>query len=186
MHITAPIPPSVNHYMGHRAIMKNGRPMAVQYKTAEAVKFCKEFSAVIKKAVSEQGWDIPPESRRHIYVDALFYFPRMRMDCNNYWKVLLDTVTDTQLIWKDDDVVCERAQGIFYDAGNPRIELTIHPVDYFGVFENEDALISFEEHCKTCNRYARNCKLLGCSKDGRIQKEIINGVCKKYTPVKNK
>lgn len=30
--LTSPIAPSVNHYLGWRAILKNGKPMAVGYK----------------------------------------------------------------------------------------------------------------------------------------------------------
>ena len=55
LHITAPFPPSVNHYMGYRAIMRGGKPLAIPYKTADAVKFCKNFSSIVKDAVKEQG-----------------------------------------------------------------------------------------------------------------------------------
>ena len=102
------------------------------------------------------------------------------MDCNNYWKVLLDTITETHLIWKDDDTVCERAQGIFYDTQNPRVELLIHPVDYIGVFQNKDQLNEFESRCKTCTRYAHNCSVFNRAKEGRIQPEIKDGVCSKH------
>ena len=138
--------------MGYRAIMKNGKPLAVQYKTSDTTSFQKEFSRILSDAVLNQGWKPPTEEGKHFYVDATFYFPRTRMDSNNYWKVLLDTITDTKLIWADDDVVCERTQGIFYDKLNPRIELVIHPVKYIGVFEDslhlEDKLLDyFQNHC---------------------------------------
>lgn len=180
LNITTPIPPSVNHYMGYRAVLRKGKPLAIPYKTADAVLYCKNFSDVIKNAVAEQGWDVPLDGSKHIYVDAVFYFPRKRMDCNNYWKVLLDTITETKLIWNDDDVVCERAQGIFYDSDNPRIELKIHPVPYVGVFENEQTLGMFEDRCKGCVRFTRNCAILRAAKEGRIQEEIKDDVCMKY------
>ena len=180
LYITAPFPPSVNHYMGYRAILKNGKPLTIPYKTAEAVSFCKEFSKIVKSAVNEQGWDVPLDGTVHVYVDATFYFPRKRMDCNNYWKVLLDTITETHLVWKDDDTVCERAQGIFYDTQNPRVELFIHPVDYIGVFENRDQLNDFESRCKTCTRYAHNCSVFSKAMEGRIQPEIKDGMCSKH------
>ena len=180
LRITAPIPPSVNHYMGYRAVLKKGKPLAIPYKTAEAVAFCKEFADTVKQAVHEQGWDVPLDGSKHVYVDAVFYFPRTRMDCNNYWKVLLDTITDTQLVWRDDSTVCERAQAIFYDTQNPRIELTIHPVEYTGVFFDSNEFDEFESRCKTCVRYTRNCSLLSKAMEGRIQNEIQNGVCAKH------
>lgn len=181
LHITSPIPPSVNHYMGYRAIMRGGRPLAVPYKTADAKAFQKDFAEIVADAVKNQGWETIDDIKQHFYVDALFYFPRKRMDCNNYWKVLLDTITDTQLIWQDDNVVCERAQGIYYDTKNPRIELTIRPVDYIGVFDNASQLEQFESNCIGCSRYTRNCKILRQAKEGRIQEEIINGSCSKFS-----
>ena len=106
------------------------------------------------------------------------------MDCNNYWKVLLDTITDTKLIWDDDNVVCERAQAIYYDAKDPRIELTIKPVDYIGVFENASQLDEFESNCTECTKYNRNCSLLRKAKEGRIQDEIQLNKCEKFTMAK--
>ena len=182
--LTSPIPPSVNHYMGYRAIMRGGKPLAVPYKTSEATAFQKEFSKIVQDEVAKQEWDVPTDTKRHFYVDAVFYFPRTRMDCNNYWKVLLDTITDTKLIWADDNVVCERAQAIYYDAQNPRIELTIHPVDYIGVFKNASQLDEFESNCTECTKYNRNCSLLRKAKEGRIQDEIQLNKCEKFTRAK--
>ena len=34
---------SVNHYLAYRTIMKNGKPMAMSYKTKEAKKFQEKF-----------------------------------------------------------------------------------------------------------------------------------------------
>lgn len=184
--VTSPIPPSVNHYMGYRAIMKNGKPLAVQYKTSDTTAFQKEFSKILANAVEGQNWVPPKESGKHFYVDATFFFPRTRMDSNNYWKVLLDTITDTHLIWDDDDIVCERTQGIFYDKENPRIELVIHPVEYIGVFRDSSHLKAFESKCIGCVRYARNCKIFRQAKEGRIQPEINDGVCSEYKEVKDK
>ena len=184
LHITSPFPPSVNHYMGHRAILKNGKPIDVPYKTADAVFFCRDFSKIVKDAVAEQGWDVPLDGSKHVYVDGVFYFPRKRMDCNNYWKVLLDTISKTQVVWKDDDTVCERAQGIYFDTQNPRIELTIHPVEYIGIFANENEYENFKLHCSSCTRSGRNCSIFNKAMEGRIQPEIHDGVCEKYTEKK--
>ena len=184
LHITSPMPPSVNHYMGYRMISSGGKPLAVQYTTNEAKKYQKNFGEIVIDAVERQGWNVPIDTKQHFYVDAVFYFPRARMDCNNYWKVMLDAITHTQRIWMDDDVVCERAQAIFYDAKNPRIELTIHPVDYIGVFENSSQLDEFESNCIGCNRYTRNCSILRNAKSGRIQDEINGTKCSKFKPKK--
>lgn len=171
---------SVNHYLAYRTIMKNDKPMAMSYKTKEAKDFQKKFEEYIREQVKIQNWNMPLNPAQHFYVDAVFYFPRIDMDANNYFKVSLDTITDTQLIWVDDNVVCERINRIYYDSANPRIELTIHPVEYIGIFDNQEQLSQFEDKCKNCKRYTRNCSILHKAKEGRIQEEIQNVVCSKY------
>lgn len=175
---------SVNHYLAYRAVIKNGKPMAMSYKTQEAKSFQKRFEEHIREQVKIQNWNIPVSSSQHFYVDAVFYFPRVDMDANNYFKVSLDTITETGLIWADDNVVCERVQRIYYDSSNPRIELTIYPVDYIGIFDNQSQLDEFERKCKTCSRYTRNCSILKKAKEGRIQEEIQNLECSKYKGIK--
>lgn len=49
--LISPLPPSVNHYLAYRAIMKNGRPMAMSYKTPEAVKYQKDFIEYVEQEV---------------------------------------------------------------------------------------------------------------------------------------
>lgn len=175
---------SVNHYLAYRTIIKNGKPMAMSYKTKEAKDFQKKFEQYVKEQVKIQNWDLPVDPAQHFYVDAVFYFPRLDMDCNNYFKVSLDSLTNTGLIWDDDNVVCERVQRIYYNSSNPRIEFTIYPVDYIGIFDNQEQLDEFEDKCNTCSRYKRNCSILKKAKDGRIQEEIQDGICNKYKEVK--
>jgi len=184
LHLTSEIPPSVNHYLAYRGVMKNGRPRAMSYKTQEAVQYRRRFAEYVTEQVAEQGWDRVPDKDQHFYVDAVFYFDKRRMDCNNYFKVMLDAITDTQLIWLDDDVTCERVQRIYYDSENPRIELTIRPVDYVGIFDDESQANEFVSVCFGCARYQRNCSLLRKALIGKIQREIYEGECTKYTKKK--
>lgn len=183
--LISPIPPSVNHYLGWRAIIKNGKPMAVSYETAEAKKYKKEFIEYIKEQVKLQDWHFDVNSTQHFYVDAVFYFDRIDKDTSNSDKCLLDAITETQLIWKDDNVACFRPIRIYYDNKNPRIELTIYQVDYIGIFDNQEQLSNFEDKCKTCSRYKRNCSILNKAKEGRIQEEICNLECSKYKKAKD-
>lgn len=178
--LTSPIPPSVNHYLAYRAVIKNGKPLAMSYKTQDAVKYRSEFADYVRREVIAQGWDMEPNKYQHFYVDTKFYFPSIDLDANNYFKVMLDAITDTQLVWLDDNVVCERVQGVYYDSENPHVEIIIHPVDYIGVFENASQLDIFIDRCIGCARYSRNCSLLQKSREGRVQAEIQNGVCSKY------
>ena len=121
---------------------------------------------------------------QHFYVDTVFYFDKINKDTNNYFKCMLDAITDTGLVWFDDNVTCERVQRIYYDNLNPRIEITIHPVEYVGVFDSREVYDNFIEKCKTCKRYKRNCSILSKAKEGRVTGGILNNVCLKYTELK--
>lgn len=180
LRLAYPLPPSVNHYLAYRAIIKNGKPLAVSYNTPASVKYKREFSKYVNDEVNKQGWDLEPDKARHFYVDGYFYFPQIDMDANNYWKVPLDAITDTKRIWLDDNVVCERVQAIRYDADDPHVELVIYPVSYIGVFDSASQLEEFtRSNCIGCTRYKRNCSLLRRAKEGRIQSEIHDGICEK-------
>ena len=151
--------------------------MAMSYKTSEAIKYQKEFINYVKEEIRKQNYTLEPNKTQHFYIDAIFYFDRTDRDPNNYFKCMLDAITDTGLIWVDDNVTCERVQRIYYDSKNPRIELTIYPVDYIGVFDNASQLEQFESRCIGCSRYKRNCSILQKAKEGRVQEEINNGTC---------
>ncbi len=180
MNLVSPIPPSVNHYLGYRGVIKNGKPVAVSYKTQEAVKYANTFREYVIAEVEQQGW-VQPESRaQHFYADAVFYFDNAGRDTNNYFKVMLDAITDTGLVWPDDNVVCERVKRIYYDAENPRIELMIYPVDYIGIFDNASQLEEFKKSCIDCSRSKRNCSVLRKATEGRIQTGVSNTHCDKY------
>lgn len=175
--LTSPIPPSVNHYLGWRAILKNGRPMAMSYKKPEALKYQKDFSEYVKSEVKKQGWTKSENKYQHYYMDCIFYFDRVDKDANNSFKCLADAITDSGVVWIDDTQLCERVQGIYYDSNNSRVEITIHEVDYIGVFKNASQLEEFETNCIGCNRYKRNCSILQKAKEGRIQEQICDGSC---------
>ena len=184
LYLTSPIPPSVNHYLGYRGLIKNGHAVAISYKTHDAVKYQSDFAKYVKDEVQKQGYSVTPNETQHFYVDCVFYFARMDKDPNNYFKCMLDAITDTQLIWLDDNVVCERVQRVYYDKKNPRVELHIYPVDYVGIFENKKQLDDFKKNCVDCSRYKRNCGLLKQAKLGYIQNEIQDCICSKFNPVK--
>lgn len=184
----SPIPVSVNHYLKPRAFVtyKFGKPkaMVTMYETADAKKYKKDFIKYVKQEVKKQNWNLTPNKTQHFYVDCVFYFGRIDQDANNYFKIMLDAITDTGLIWLDDNVVLERVNRVYYDSNNPRIEIQIKPVDYVGIFDTQSDLDEFEDKCKTCNRYARNCSILNKAIEGRVQEDICGSMCKKYKPIK--
>ena len=157
--------------------------MATSYKKPEALKYQKEFSEYVKKEVKKQGWEKSDNIYQHYYMDCVIYFDRVDKDANNIFKCLADAITDSGVVWIDDTQLCERVQRIYYDSKNPRVELLIHPVSYIGVFNDTSQLEQFESRCIGCKRYKRNCSILQKAKEGRIQGDIENSICKKYNPL---
>lgn len=185
--LISPIPPSVNHYLAYRTtISKSGKAIGMSYRTSEAKKYRKQFADYVCEECEKQGWELEPNTKQHFYLDGWFYFSRIDCDPNNYWKILIDAITDTQKIWVDDNVVCERVNRILYDPADPRVELTIRPVEYVGVFDNSDQLDKFiNTNCIGCTRYKRNCSVLRKAVDGRIQNEVCGMDCYVKKEAKN-
>lgn len=180
LHLTVDIPPSVNHYLGYRGIIRGGKPLAVSYVTPETNKYKTQFREYLTKEVERQHWALKPNKTQHFYVDTVFYFDRIDRDGNNYFKVLLDAITETGLIWLDDNVALERVKRIYYDAKNPRMELIIKPVEYIGIFDSASQLDIFISRCIGCTRFKRNCSILRNAKAGKIQDDISNFICSKF------
>lgn len=187
--LTSPIPESVNHYLGWRCVYnpKTKKYMAMSYETSDAKKYKEKFGDYVKEQVKLQKWNLPINKYQHFYVDCTTYFPRIDMDNNNYWKLILDTITETKTIWEDDNVVCERCMGIRYDTKNPRIELKIYCVDYIGIFDNREKLEEFESKCAQCTKYKEGkCSIYKKAVEGRIQEEINCEICSKYKEISKK
>lgn len=153
----------------------------MSYQTTEAKKYKKEFGEYIKKQIEQQKWVKINNKFQHYYVDCIFYFDRIDRDANNYFKCLLDCITDTKTIWEDDNVVCERVNKIVYDPKNPRIEIEIYPVDYIGIFNDRAELDIFKSNCSQCMKYKDGkCNLHNKAIEGRIQDNIKNLICNNF------
>ena len=179
----------MNHYLKPRSflIYKNGKPVpqVTMYETKEAKDYKKKFIKHIKEQVKLQDWEKSDNRFQKYFVDCTFYFPRIDMDSNNMYKLLLDSFTESECIWVDDTQSCERTQGIFYDSENPRIIIEIRPVDFVGIFPTNEQLQIFKSNCITCSRYRDGrCSILVKSLEGRIQKEINDLTCGKFKPKK--
>ncbi len=158
--------------------------MTMSYKKPEAIKYQKDFANYVKKEAKKQGWVKSNNKFQHYYMDCIFYFDRVDKDANNSFKCLADAITDSEAVWIDDTQLCERVQGIYYDSENPRIEITIHEVEYIGVFNNASQLEEFESNCIGCKRYKRNCSLLKKAIEGKIQANIHDNKCDNFSPIK--
>ena len=179
--LTSPMCQSVNHYLKPRSFIRNGRAMVTMYESAEAKRYKKDFAAHIRHEMIRQGITWIPNKTQHFYVDAIFYFDRTDNDCNNRWKLICDAITDSRCVWLDDNVCCERVMAIRYDSKNPRIELTIYPVDYIGIFDSREQFDTFEANCTRCTRYKNGkCSILRKATEGRIQDEIKDMICSKF------
>lgn len=187
LRLVSPVPVSVNHYMKPRPFIAHGKPCVTMYESADAKEYKKQFSRYIKEQVKLQKYVTVPNKTQHFYCDCVFYFDRIDRDANNYFKLLLDAITDSQCVWIDDNVVCERVNAIYYDSRNPRIEISIYPVDYIGIFPNKESMTEFKLVCTTCSRYRDGrCSLLLKAIEGHIQNEIANYTCNKYKTKKEK
>ena len=155
--------------------------MAMSYKTDAAVKYREEFAAYVAEECQKQNWSFTGSPYQHFYADAVFYFDRMGKDPNNYFKVMLDAITDTGKVWEDDKLVCERVQGMYYDSDHPRVELSIYPTEYIGVFHTHEVMDRFTERCGNCSRWRDGrCSILLKAQKGKIQDEVQDGICAKY------
>lgn len=172
LHVTSPMPPSVNHYLGHKIIQKNGTYIPVVYETREAKRYKEEFELLLISAINRQGWDVPVDDKQHFYVDAYYYFDRKGKDASNYEKCLCDAITETQRIWKDDRVALYRPQRILYDPGDPRIELYIYPVEYIGIFDNREEHEKMLGICSTCRKNGR-CRIIKDAESGKVTDNIV-------------
>jgi len=183
--LVSPIGVSVNHYLKIRnfLIYKDGKPIpqSTLYETKEAKDYKKKFIKHIKEQVNLQGWEKSDNKFQKYFVDCTFFFPRIDIDSNNMYKLLLDSLTESECIWIDDTQSCERTQGIFYDSLNPRIEICICPVDFVGIFPTNEHLDVFLSKCITCSRYKDGrCSILVKSLEGRIIDEVKDLICGKY------
>lgn len=181
LNLVSPIPPSVNHYLGWRCIVKNNRPLAVCYTTPEAQRYQRLFVKYVKAEVQKQGWVKSKNKYQHYYMDCVYYFDRVDKDANNYFKCMADAITKSKAVWIDDTQLCERVQGIFYDATQPRVEITITEVGYFGVLRNADELRKLDIQCHSCARDLAKCKVRKTALEGRTCSGVIEGICPKYT-----
>ena len=180
LNLISPIPCSVNHYIKPRPFIAYGKAQVTMYETADAKAYKKSFCKYVKEQIKLQEWELIPNKTQHFYVDCVFYFDRIDKDANNYFKLLLDSITESGTIWIDDNTTCERVNAIYYDNQNPRIEIAIYPVDYIGIFPSQEQLDIFKSDCILCKKYKEGkCSVLNKAIEGRVQEEIQKLQCLK-------
>lgn len=183
LNLTLPLPVSLNKLYDNqfswnsktRSRQSTGK--RVLSNEGKKVKKLIQQKATDKLTDSEWKYDFTIDN--YIYMDTVIYFNRKGRDDNNIYKLLCDSLE--KIVYENDSRVLIRTQKILYDTENPRVEIEFAPVTYSGIFESEDQQYIFEEKCKSCKRYKRNCSILNKAKEGRIQQEINEGyICVKY------
>lgn len=185
--LTLPVPTSINalyinQFMydqkARRRIPTGGRILS---KEGELCKQQIQFHA--EKQLSEQIWDYEWTAGKNnfLHMDANIYFARRGRDSDNVYKLLHDSLE--KIVFENDSRVLARTQKVLYDTVNPRIELTLTPVEYVGVFEDQEKADTFEANCKGCTRYLEGrCSILVDSLAATVREEIETDdqVCTKY------
>lgn len=174
LHMTTegmPFPPSVNHYMGYRAVKKGRGAIVMAYTTKEAKEFQKVFGTYLEQLVKETGWDKEQTRDTHYYLDMTFYFDKKGKDESNYTKVMNDLMNERVII--DDKHLITRTHAVYLDKNRPRIEMLLHPVEYKGIFPTKDSANEFESKCLGCTRFLDGrCSIFRDSNEGRVREEV--------------
>lgn len=175
--LTLPVPTSINAlYVNQYTFNPKSRrrePTGAKILSKEGELCKKQIQLHATKQLSEQVWDYEwTEGKNNfLYQDAIIYFSRRGRDDNNIYKLLNDSLE--KISYDNDSRVLVRTQKILYDTVNPRIELTLTPVDYVGVFENKEKADAFEVKCKGCTRYLEGrCSILVDSLAATVREEI--------------
>lgn len=144
----------------------------------------KNIQKMALRQLSKQPWNIELTKEFYLYMDVIIFFPKKGMDADNIFKILNDSLQG--IVFDNDSRVLPRVQRIFYDSENPRIIVNFDRTEYIGIFDNEQELSEFVENCDTCRWYQKGkCGVLNKAKEGRIQQEIENMMCNKYTEKKS-
>ncbi len=185
--LTLPVPTSLNElYINEYSWNPKKKirvPSGRRILSKEGEKCKEELITLTTEQLKDQEWDYDYTLENYIYMDTIIYFSRKGRDDNNIYKLLCDSLE--KLVYENDSRVLIRTQKILYDTVNPHIEVTLKPVEYRGIFPSEELMNQFEDKCRMCKRYKRNCSILAKAKEGRIQEEIDEDlVCSKFNSIK--
>lgn len=173
--LTLPVPTSINAlYMNQFAYNPKTRKREMtgaKILSKQGEKRKAEIADAAKEQLQGQEWNYEWTKENYVYQDAVIHFARRGSDDNNIYKLLNDTLEG--IVYDNDSRVLVRTQRIVYDSTNPRVEVTITPVDFVGIFEYETNAKEFELNCQGCTRYkSGRCSILQDSLRGTVREEI--------------
>jgi crossover junction endodeoxyribonuclease RusA len=117
IHMTLPLPPSVNAYWRSVPATRNRRAMVLISQQGRAFKSRCRLLATMQCKTPLLG---------DVALTGIVYFKDKRRDLDNILKPLLDALC--KVAYADDRQVARLTFERRYDAKNPRVELTIEPV----------------------------------------------------------
>jgi Holliday junction resolvase RusA-like endonuclease len=163
--LTLPLPASVNHIYGRNKFGST-------YLKKEGKDYKKINGLYIQQEVIKQG-RVKLLEEQYCYLDEIVYMNSKGRDSDNLKKLTQDTITESEVVWFDDTFCLPRTNRIYIDSTNPRLEITITPIDMIGIFDSERDYFNFENQCKTCSQYRNGkCGVLRDSKDNRITESV--------------
>ncbi|AZV43539.1 hypothetical protein BAOM_2930 [Peribacillus asahii] len=185
--LTLPLPISLNalyiNKFGYNPKTRSRIPTGQRILSKEGEKTKKAIQTAANEQIKNSHWDYEYTLDNYIYMDTEIYFNRKGRDDNNVYKLLCDALE--KIVYENDSRVLIRTQKILYNPDDPKVVVTFTPVTYRGIFNDEIHMNEFEDKCKVCKRYKRNCSILAKAKEGRIQEEINDEFeCVKYNPIK--
>jgi hypothetical protein len=182
VNLTLPLPVSINklyiNQFGWNSKSKTRSPTGKRIMSKEGLEIKSKIQNETIKQLAAQDWDYEWTKENYIYQDCYIYMNRLGRDDNNIFKLLNDSLE--KIVYDNDSRVLTRTQRILIDSNNPRVEVIISQTPFRGIFKSEVHMNEFENNCKECKRYARNCSILNKAKEGRIQEEIIEFTCFKF------
>lgn len=186
LQLVLPIPTSINKLYVNKYSFnpktRRNEPTGARVLSNEGAKCKKLIQDKTMDQILYQNWDYNWTKTNYVYQDAIIFFGRKGRDDGNIYKLLNDALE--KIAYENDSRVLIRTQRIVYDSKNPRLELTITPVDFVGIFDGNEEAKTFEEKCKTCTRYLEGrCSILVDSLDSYVREEIgsiDNPECTKF------
>lgn len=190
--LTLPVPTSLNRlYINEYRWSKNKfgvseqKPTGRRILSKEGVKCKNEIQAETRVQMKGQKWDYEWTKEGYVYLDTVIYFQRRGTDDNNIYKLLCDALE--KICYDNDSRVLVRTQRIMYSTHNPRVEVSITPVEFVGVFDDLVCLEAFQEVCESCSRYRKgSCSILKDSINGTEREELDTDtkICSEFKPKK--
>ena len=126
LHLSLPIPPSVNHCY-RRFTDKSGRRMNVT--TKKARDWIDGAVDAAREEMRRTGW-VPPQGEKVVLEYTPYWPDRRRRDPSNLEKIMLDalcakTKERPGIVMDDDQFVLPRCMDFGYDKAEPRVEIVI-------------------------------------------------------------